>query len=152
MKNSYKNELFDSLVEVVENDAMIEVDTQTLRMIARAMSQVAMDMGIKNNQNLTDLYKNVVNDLEVSRFKTIEMIQYMEKAATRLIDIYQKDGMVKMEYDSMKKRNVIVARTSVLKETIVFLNKLNELVAEFYEDVYKIDLEINKEKIQGKLF
>lgn len=152
MKNSYKKELFDSLVEVVENDEMIEVDTRTLRMIATAMSEIAIEMGIKNNQNLTELYKNVVNDLELSRFKTLEMIKYMESATNRLIAAFEKDAMIKMEFDSLKKRNVIVARTSVLKETIVFLNKLNELVANFYEQVYKIDLEINKEKIQGTLF
>lgn len=73
-----------------------------------------------------------------------------------LTDNMKTNTYMKVDFDPMKKKNVMKPRTSIVADMVKYLNSLNDLVIKFYEDVYEVHKmdtkEIQKEKIQISLF
>jgi hypothetical protein len=60
--------------------------------------------------------------------------------------------VVYYEMDPKSKRLVLKSRTTVVADTVNFLNKLNTFVTDFYKEVYKIDEQNNEDRTQITLF
>jgi hypothetical protein len=73
----------------------------------------------------------------VNHFQT--HIDLIDKRAKEVIANFREEGMVSIEFDSVKKRKYLKARTTVLQNTCLFINQLNESVLSYYKLVYNLD-------------
>jgi len=93
---------------------------------------------------------------EKTRKQFTGMVNFIEKNTKVLLDIFKSNTFVKSDYDPIKRKNVMKGRTSMVTDMVDYLNRLNDLVIKFYDEVYEVekisDKEKEKEKIQASLF
>lgn len=156
MKSRLKNVYFEMFVETLELDKKLNLSEPQRRTIANLLANQAVHVHDANFDILKEEHQNITKDQEKTRAQFIGFINFIEKSTKLVMDNFKKHSLVKVEFDAVKRKAVMKPRTSVVEEMVVFLNKMNDLVIKFYEDVYKIDLvdekDINKDQIQGSLF
>jgi hypothetical protein len=105
---------------------------------------------VENGKKLREMIAEAVLHREtfVNQFQT--HIDLIDKRAKEVIANFKSNGMVSVEYDSVKRRKYLKARTTVLQDTCTFINQLNESVLTYYKLVY--DLEPNNDTKQITLF
>lgn len=150
MKNNIKDKMFESF-EAKIAEAYPEMSEAGRRKIASLMQTVAMDIMIENTDGLSKSYHDTVMELENHRKMFREHIEYVQKFTKILMESFKRNSMVKTVHDPKTKRNVLKANTTVIGDTVHFLNQLNDLTIEFYENVYKIEAG-NDMSIQTTLF
>ena len=132
-------------------EAYPEMSESVRRKIATLMQQLAIEIMLENSDALTKSYHENIMELENHRRMFREHIEYLQKYTKILMESFKKNSMVKVYFDSKTRKNVLKPNTSVIGDTVAFLNKLNELTIEFYENVYKIEAS-NDSSIQTTLF
>lgn len=156
MKNRLKTIYFDMFVEALQLETKIELSIPQKRAIANLLASEAVHVHDANFDVLREEHDELVKDYEKTRAQFIGFINFIEKQTKVVLETLKKNGLVTPEHDQVKKRTVMKSKSIVVQETLVFLNKMNELVIKFYEDVYKIDLVDDRDKfkdsLQGKLF
>lgn len=156
MKNRLKSIYFDMFIKALELESKIELSIPQKRAIANLLSSEAVHVHDANFDVLREEHDIMVRDHEKTRAQFIGFINFIEKQTKYVLEALKKNSLVSHDYDAVKKRAYLKGRTTVVQDMVVFLNKMNELVIKFYEDVYKIDLVDDKDKmkdnIQGSLF
>jgi hypothetical protein len=56
-----------------------------------------------------------------------------------MYDSFRSQGFVKPDIDKKTNKPILKGRTTMVDEMVVFLNKMNKTVMDFYKDVYKIE-------------
>jgi hypothetical protein len=56
-----------------------------------------------------------------------------------MLEGFKKQGFIKYDKDPKTKKTIMVARTAMVTDMVQFLNQLNQMVMDFYQNVYKID-------------
>ena len=153
MKNILKNYYYDKFLESLKDDQVFS-DVQK-RYIASKLSVEAVSVHDENFKKLTELHKELLINNEKTRSQFIGMVNFIEKSTKSLIDSFKRQGFLKVDMLPNGKGKM-VGRTSMVTDMVKYLNTLNELVINFYKDVYQIekvsDKEKEKEKIQASLF
>ena len=156
MKNRIKNLLYERYVEVFELDNSYKLTDAQKRNICNLLASSGSDIHVENFKMLNESYQELVLSDEQTRTQFIGMINFIEKNTKVLINNFIKQGVIRLEHNAMKKKQVVKAKTTMLVEVADYLNIMNDLVVSFYTDVYKIEKldekEKQKEKIQGQLF
>jgi hypothetical protein len=153
MKNILKNDYYDKFLKSLEDDQVFS-DVQK-RYIASKLSVEAVDVHDENFKKLSELYREASINNEKTRSQFIGMVNFIEKLTKPIIDSFKRQGFLKVDIMPNGK-NKMVGRTTMVTDMVKYLTTLNELVINFYKDVYQIekvsDKEIEKEKIQSSLF
>jgi hypothetical protein len=153
MKNILKNDFYNKFLDSLEGDAAF--NELQKRYIASKLSVEAIQVHDENFKKLRDLHKELLINSEKTRSQFIGMVNFIEKSTKPLIDSFTRQGFLKVEALPNGKKK-LTGRTSMVNDMIKYVNTLNELVYNFYKDVYQIDKvdekEKEKEKIQASLF
>jgi hypothetical protein len=156
MKNRMKNLLYERFLEVFELDKSYPLTDAQKRNICNLLASAGTDIHDDNFKLLNESYQDLVISDEQTRSQFIGMINFIEKNTKVLINNFIKQGVIRLEHNALKKKQVVKAKTTMLVEVADYLNIMNDLVVSFYTDVYKIEKvdekEKQKEKIQGQLF
>lgn len=151
MKEHLRNKLFfESIRVITEQDNGLP--ESHARRIGTQVAEQSLRILIENNQNMSEHYKELILEAEQTKKMFREHIEVLQAETKDILNVLKKNGMVKVEWNSKLKKNVMVARTSVLQETVNFLNKMNSLVIDFYQEVYKVDESNNEDRLQITLF
>lgn len=153
MKNTLKNSFFDKFMESMEKEqSFTEVQK---RYICNKLAIEAVQVHDENFKKLSELHKELSINNEKTRSQFIGMVNFIEKSTKPLVDSFTRQGFLKVDMLPNGKKKM-VGRTSMVTDMVKFINTLNELVFNFYKDVYQIDKvsdkEKEKEKIQPSLF
>lgn len=152
MKNLY----YERFLEVFELDNSYHLSDADKRNICNLLASSGTDIYEENFKKLNESYQELVLSDEQTRTQFIGMINFIEKNTKVLINNFIKQGVIRLEHNAIKKKQMVKAKTTMLVEVADYLNVMNDLVLSFYTDVYKIDKvdekEKQKEKIQGQLF
>ena len=151
MKEHLRNKLFSESIQVL-SDLNTGLPESQARKIGSRVAENSIRILIENNQNMSEHYKDLILEAEQTRKMFREHIEILQSETQSILKILKTTGMVKMEWNSKLKKNVLVAKTSVLQETVAFLNKMNTLVIDFYKDVYKVEETNNEDRLQITLF
>jgi hypothetical protein len=153
MKNILKNSYYDKFLESLEDDQVF-TDVQK-RYIANKLAFEAITIHDENFKKLSESYKELLINNEKTRSQFIGMVNFIEKSTKPLVDSFTRQGFLKVDMLPNGKKKM-VGRTSMVTDMVKFINTLNELVFNFYKDVYQIekvsDKEKEKDKIQASLF
>ena len=156
MKNRLKNMYYERFIEVFELDNTYPLSDADKRNICNLLASSGTDIYEENFKKLNESYQELVLSDEQTRTQFIGMINFIEKNTKVLINNFIKQGVIRLEHNAMKKKQMVKAKTTMLVEVADYLNIMNDLVLSFYTDVYKIakvdEREKQKEKIQGQLF
>jgi hypothetical protein len=149
MQNTFRNEIFETFCERLA-DLYPDLTEAKRRSIANTLSSTALALMVENGKKLREMIAEAVLHREtfVNQFQT--HIDLIDKRAKEVIANFKSNGMVSVEYDSVKRRKYLKARTTVLQDTCTFINQLNESVLTYYKLVY--DLEPNNDTKQITLF
>jgi hypothetical protein len=153
MKNILKNSYYDKFLESLE-DEQVFTDVQK-RYIANKLAFEAITIHDENFKKLSESYKELLINNEKTRSQFVGMVNFIEKSTNPLIESFKRQGFLKVD-PTLKGKNNLVGRTSMVTDMVKYLNTLNGLVVAFYKDIYQIEKvaekEIQKEKIQASLF
>ncbi|MFY8160836.1 MAG: hypothetical protein ACOVNU_05860 [Candidatus Kapaibacteriota bacterium] len=156
MKNRLKNLYYERFLEVFELDNSYPLTNAQKRNICNLLASSGTDLYEDNFKKLNESYQEVVLSNEKTRTQFIGMINFIEKNTKVLINNFITQGVIRLQHNAIKKKQMVEAKTTILVEVADYLNIMNDLVLSFYTDVYKIDKvdekEKQKEKIQGQLF
>jgi hypothetical protein len=138
MQNTFRNEIFETFCERMA-DLYPDLTEAQRRSIANTLSSTALALMVENGKKLREMIAEAVLHREtfVNQFQT--HIDLIDKRAKEVIAKFKEEGMVSVEYDSVKKRKMLKARTTVLQNTCLFINQLNESVLSYYKLVYNLD-------------
>lgn len=150
MKDNVKNKMFEAF-EAKLAEAYPDMEESTRRNIASLMQNISMEILIENTDGMSRAYSDAVIELEKHRNQFREHIELIQKHTKIVLESFKKNSMVAVDFDQKLKKPVLKARTTVIGDTVNFLNKLQESTIEFYEKVYKIE-DSNDFGIQTTLF
>ena len=154
MEKRLKEVYFEKFIEKLDEDKNIGLSDVQKRQISNLLSSYAIEVHDDNFKKLSALNQENTLILEKSSSQFIGMINFIERTTNPLIDKLRVQGVVKVELHGGKSK--MVGRSSVVTEMVKYINTLNELVINFYRDIYQIekvsDKEKEKEKIQSSLF
>ena len=138
MQNTFRNEIFETFCERLA-DLYPELTEAQRRSIANTLSSTALALMVENGKKLREMIAEAVLHREtfVNQFQT--HIDLIDKRAKEVIANFREEGMVSIEFDSVKKRKYLKARTTVLQNACIFINQLNESVLSYYKLVYNLD-------------
>jgi len=153
MKNTLKNSFYDKFIKSMEEEkSFTEVQK---RYISNKLAIDAVDVHDENFKKLSELHRELSINNEKTRSQFIGMVNFIEKSTKPMFDSFKRQGFIKVN-TSVNGKNNLVGKTTMVTDMVKFLNTLNELVFNFYKDVYQIEKvdekEIQKEKIQASLF
>lgn len=151
MKNTLKTILFEKFEQKIA-EAYPDMSEVNRRRIAALMQNVAMDIIQDNSDGLADNYSKMCLELETNKKMFREHIESIQKAYKVIFDAFKKNGIISMDIDRKTNRPVMKAKTTVVAEMVEFLNYLNNLTMDFYENVYKIEDSADRGSTQTTLF
>ena len=135
-------------------DDQVFTDVQK-RYLANKLAFEAITIHDENFKKLSESYKELLINNEKTRSQFVGMVNFIEKSTNPLIESFKRQGFLKVD-PTLKGKNNLVGRTSMVTDMVKYLNTLNGLVVAFYKDIYQIEKvaekEIQKEKIQASLF
>lgn len=151
MKNSTKLKMEQLFLEYLENSHP-DLPEHERRNIAHNLTGLGMTIVLENSKGLSDTMQNALIDLESHRKMFRDHIDDLQVSAKTIIQTFKKNGMVTFDQDPKTRKTYLRGRTTVITETVAYMNKLNDFVIKFYESVYKIDSNDKDNNIQTTLF
>lgn len=144
MKSTTKNELLEAFLKII-SEKHPQLDEKVAWRVASDLSKYASELTLSHNKGISESYHKAIQDLEQHRKQFREHIEMIDKTVKTLFASFKRQGFFKAEVDKKTGRNKLVGRTAMVTEMVVFLNHLEDNVAEFYEKVYKIEEQNAKE-------
>ena len=151
MKETLRTKLFEHSVQHISNKYP-DIPEHRARNISSDVSIKSIEILTENNRTLGELSRDLILEAEKNKKMFRAHIENLQKETKQVLQKLKDNGCISFGYDTKLRRNVITARSSVLKDTVDFLNKLNTFVIDFYKDVYKIDEQNNDDRTQITLF
>lgn len=138
MKNNLKAENLNKFNQILE-EKYPEIEEYKRRAIAHELNEHAFEVIHQSTKYFSDSQSEKTLQLEQYRKLFHDHIIMIEKSVKILFDNFRKEGFVKPDIDKKTNKPVLKGRTTMVDDMVVFLNKLNVFVMDFYKDVYKID-------------
>jgi hypothetical protein len=151
MKESLRNKLFTESVSFL-NTRFPDIEEPKARKISSSVAENSIQILIENNKNLDESIKSQLLAGEAHKKMFRDHIESLQNETKLLLKSLKTMGVVYYEMDPKSKRLVLKSRTTVVADTVNFLNKLNTFVTDFYKEVYKIDEQNNEDRTQITLF
>lgn len=142
MKNNLKAETLNKFNQILE-EKYPEIEVYKRRAIAHELNEYAFGVLNESVKYFSDSQSEKSLLLEQHRKIFHDHIIMIEKSVKILFDNFKKEGFVKPEIDKKTNKPYLKGRTTMVDDMVLFLNRLNVLVMDFYKDVYKIE---NKEQ------
>jgi hypothetical protein len=138
MQNTFRNEIFETFCERLA-DLYPDITEAERRSIANTLSSTALALMVENGKKLREMIAEAIMKREtfVNEFQT--HIDLIDKRAKEIIANFKSNGMISVEYDNAKRKKYLKARTTVLHDTCLFINQLNDSVLSYYKKVYDLD-------------
>lgn len=133
----------DDMEQKLLNDYTFLTEVQAHK-IANDMMAIGVTHAMNNMDGIQSMVSKAVIDLESYRNQFHEHIEFLQAVSKKIIEILKQKGLVHYEYDMKKKKNVMKGRTNVLTETVEYFNILNDMVIDYYKNVYKIEVSPDK--------
>jgi len=149
MKTTLRNEIFETFCERMQ-DLYPNIPSDVARSISTNLTATGMAMFIENNDKLRELMADAILARESHVNMFTQHIEHMQQKTKKILEVWKEQGMVYLDHDKVKNRKIMKARSSVLQESVNFMNELNDLTIEFYKKVYKV--EDNDQTVQTTLF
>lgn len=151
-----KNVLMQKFITALESNEHLSLTEPQRRNVANILAVVGTEVHDENFKNMNTMYQELILKHEKTRKQFIGMVNFIEKSTKVLLDVFKSNTFVKSDYDPIKKKNVIKGRTSMVTDMVDYLNRLNDLVIKFYDEVYEVpkisEKEKEREHIQSSLF
>jgi hypothetical protein len=147
---SHKKNLKNIIVEAIESD-FPEIKESTKLKIARIVADKTVDYNSSVNESFNNQHQELILNYEANRSYITDYMNILKQQSENLIKIYKEKRFVTIEYDAKKGCNQMKYRTEVLKDTCVFMNKINEMVVKYTLDIMKNSRD-NKSAEQVGLF
>lgn len=138
MINHLKTKTLQKYIEFLTNKYP-DLPESTIRSIANDLSVQTVDICTESLTELSKMRSDALLDLEKHRNQFRDHIILIEKNSKALLDSFKRQAYVKPEIDPKTRKPYLKGRTTMVDEMVVFLNKLNETVMDFYKNVYKIE-------------
>lgn len=150
MKNTLKTKLFEA-VEKSLAEVYPEIEEVKRRKIASLIQSLCSQIFIENMEGLGESHADIAVQMESHKKMFKDHIESLQKDCKSLMETFKTNGMVTVQIDPKTYKPALKAKTTVIAEMVILLNKLNELTMDFYENVYKIE-ESKDNNIQTTLF
>ena len=137
MKNNLKSQTLEKFNEILE-EKFPEIEEYKRRAIAHDMNEHSFLVIQEAIEYFSNSQNEKVIELEQHRKIFHDYINLLEKSVKILFDSFKKQGFVKPDIDKKTNKPYLKGRTTMVDEMVVFLNKLNVIVIDFYKDIYKI--------------
>lgn len=138
MKSTTKSTTLELFLKILEENHP-EMTEAARRKTAYALCDASMDVLNTNTEGLSKAMSDAVIDLEKYKKMFRDHIEDIQATTKIMYDSFKKQGFVKPEIDRKTNKPVLKGRTTMVDEMVVFLNRLNKTVMDFYKDVYKIE-------------
>lgn len=150
MKNHLKENIFQSFLEILEQDYP-ELSEAKRRRLAEKLGDKAYSIYSENTKGLVKQLSEMTNSHESHRAQFKQHIDLLQKETNRLLAIFKEKAFVTKIYDENRKTTVLKGKTSMVEDMVYFLNLMNDSVILFYKEVYKME-ETTNENPQITLF
>lgn len=150
MKNHLKENIFQSFLEILEQDYP-ELSEAKRRRLAEKLGDKAYSIYSENTKGLVKQLSEMTNSHESHRAQFKQHIDLLQKETNRLLAIFKEKAFVTKIYDENRKTTVLKGKTSMVDDMVYFLNLMNDSVILFYKEVYKME-ETTNENPQITLF
>lgn len=147
---SHKNSLKKLISDTIEAD-FPEISDKIKLQLARVVADKTAEYNSKTNESFNNSYQELIMNYESNRSYITDYMNMLKHHSETLIKIYKEKRFVTIEYDAKKGCNQMKYKTEVLKDTCVFMNKINEMVVKYTLEVMKVKSE-NKTVEQIGLF
>jgi hypothetical protein len=150
MEQTVKKQIFIETEQGIMRH-MPELTDSARRKLAFDLTDVYYTHLTESHKQLSTMLNKTTLEYEQNRTLFMDMISMIHKSSEAVLNLFEKKHLAELIYDQSSRQNVWVAKTTVVKDLVDFLNKLNVEVIKFYKDVYKIEPE-EKHGIQASLF
>jgi hypothetical protein len=150
MKNHLKENIFQSFLEIIEQDYP-ELSEAKRRRLAEKLMDKAHVLYMENSKGLMQQLSEMTTSHEAHRGQFKKHIDMLQKETNRVLVNFKQNGFVTKKYDENRKITVLKGRTTMVDDMVDFLNIVNDSVILFYKEVYKIE-ETTNETPQITLF
>ena len=150
MKNHLKENIFQSFLEIIEQDYP-ELSEAKRRRLAEKLMDKAHILYMENSKGLNQQLRDMTTSHESHRGQFKKHIDMLQKETNRVLANFKQNGFVTKKYDENKRTTVLKGRTTMVDDMVDFLNIVNDSVILFYKEVYKIE-ETTNETPQITLF
>lgn len=151
MKENLKNKLFEAISSKLAEDYPDMQETNR-RKLANVVQGICIEILNENNEGLANSYSETVLEMETHKKMFRDHIEAIQKHYKVVMDSFKKHGVVKTDVDRKTNRPYLVGKTTVVTEMVIFLNYLNNLTMDFYENVYKFNDDKEMRATQTTLF
>ena len=138
MKSTTKTKTLELFLNILEKNNP-EMSESTRRKTAYILCDASMDILHENCDGLSKSMLDAVVDLEKYKKTFRDHIEDIQKITKTMYDSFRSQGFVKPDIDKKTNKPILKGRTTMVDEMVVFLNKMNKTVMDFYKDVYKIE-------------
>jgi hypothetical protein len=143
-KTSIERSMYAKMEELFP--AMSDYDK---RRVSIALSDIANSLVVESNSDTTKRLNDLVIEYEVNRKKFRDVIEMIQANTKTLLFNLKKEALITYKTNPKTKKTELVGRSQVLTDVVKFINRMDEMVLDFYENVYKIK---DERGIQTDLF
>jgi hypothetical protein len=155
MEKNLRKETFERFIETCKNNNKYNLSEAQIRHYCYFLADLFVDIQDGSHKAMVEMYHENTLTLEKSRNQFHEMVIFIEKNTNVILENLKSMGMIKKDFDKHGKA-IIKGKTTVVTDMVNYMNKLNDLVIQFYQDVYLIqkmdDMKDENGRVQGSLF
>jgi hypothetical protein len=126
-----------------------EMSDYDKRKTSIALSEMTSIEIHNTNKDMSKTLMDLVIEYEVNRKKFRDAIEMIQANTKILMYNLKKEALITYKTNPKTKKTELVGRSQVLTDMVKFINKMDEMVLDFYENVYKIK---DEKGIQTDLF
>lgn len=138
MKNTTKSKTLDIFLKILE-EKHPEMTEPTRRKTAYDLCEASMQILNDNTEGLSKTMLDAVVTLESYKKTFRDHIEDIQSITKNMFTSFRSQGFIKPDIDKKTNKPYLKGRTTMVDEMVVFLNKMNKTVMDFYKDVYKIE-------------
>jgi hypothetical protein len=147
---THKKNLKNLIIDTIESN-FPDIKESLREKISTLVAEKTVEHNTLTHKSFNNDYQELVLNYENNRAFITEYMNMLRYHSEALIKTYKEKRFVSIEYDVKKGCNQMKYKTEVLKDTCVFMNKINEIVAKYSIEVMKMKPD-NKSQEQIALF
>lgn len=138
---SYKKNLSIIISDIVEQILISKAGNESVitdavvHKMSKAISEAVQEYNTSFYKDFMAEHQELALKYEQNRTMFTDYINLLKKESEKLLKLYKDKGFVSVEFDNKKRKNILVYKTQMLKETCEFINSLNDIVVQYNSDV-----------------
>ena len=122
------------------------------RAMASRLSHIAAEAVRENSEGFAREYVTAISEMEAHKKMFRDHIDDLQVSTKALLTEMRREGFATTKNDPKTGKLMLVGRTTILTGIIALLNRMNDMVSDFYTRVYKIGPDGGDGRSQIKLF